>query len=379
MNRQSMIHRSERGATALFLVIFSAVLLTVITVSFAGMMVNEQSRSLDNVLSQAAYDSATDGVEDAKRVIVACQNGSAAACNAIAASNCDTTVAAGVVPSADPDGSIPIQSSVSGTGSNLEQAYTCVKVAMNSPNFIVSAPADQSVMVPLNAVANVAKIGIDWYQNGIDGTKPVGGFPITGCYGASLTALCSSTAWPAGAPPILRTQFILPGSTINNLSDLDTATGQSLFLRPNGDFASPSGVAAPVIPRYTLSPTSGGGINTPVTASCSSVTTYACHVDITVSVTPGSSFDYLRLNTIYANATVRITLYDAGGNIVDFNGVQPTVDSTGRANDVYRRVLSRLSLSQLVFPLDNALDIGGNLCKDYGLTTSGVLGGSCTP
>jgi len=72
---------------------------------------------------------------------------------------------------------------------------------------------------------------------------------------------------------------------------------------------------------------------------------------------------------------------DTGGtNIIKFKDVQPEVDSTGRANDIFRRVQSRENLYDTSFPYPDAtIDITGNFCKDFGVTDSQYIAGSCTP
>ncbi len=64
-----MVSKRQRGAVSIFAVVFSALLLTILTVGFIRLMVSAQQRAINNDLSQSAYDAALAGVEDAKRAV----------------------------------------------------------------------------------------------------------------------------------------------------------------------------------------------------------------------------------------------------------------------------------------------------------------------
>ena len=383
-------HNGEQGVTAIFLVIFAAILLSVITISFAQMMVREQANSLDNVLSQAAYDSATAGVEDAKRTIIACRNGNNQACNAIDAKACDTNY----VVTSTPRGQETLIQTSSGGGADLAQAYTCVKINMNRPDILRSVNVDQPIMIPLRAVGQITGVSIEWQQKGDLGgtvdTSQLGQF-ASACH-RSAANLCSTdpvTGW-GSAPALLSAQFILPNTPFK-LVDLDANNlGQTLYLRPfNIGAATTSLTVQPQ--RYTPSaaPIATGNPNLPTPAICnaglgSSYTGggYACKIMIGgLNIPAGSAVSFLRLSAFYRGAAVKVTFYN-GASTVGADGVQADVDSTGRANDVYRRIDSRLEFGDdSTFPLpQNAVDLGGSLCKDFGITTTGITTpSSCTP
>ncbi|MBR3320197.1 hypothetical protein IKG20_02740 [Candidatus Saccharibacteria bacterium] len=56
----------KRGATSIYVVIVTMLLLSVITASFIRIIIKEATKTTDDHLSQSAYDSALAGVEDAK-------------------------------------------------------------------------------------------------------------------------------------------------------------------------------------------------------------------------------------------------------------------------------------------------------------------------
>jgi len=112
---------------------------------------------------------------------------------------------------------------------------------------------------------------------------------------------------------------------------------------------------------------------------------YACTTTITLPNPVGGNANnrtaFLRLTALYNAAHYSIRL-KSGGNYVNFNRVQPEVDSTGRANDVFRRVEARVELKgDFTYP-EAAIDMQGNLCKNFTVTDAedGFNGTtSCTP
>ena len=80
---------------------------------------------------------------------------------------------------------------------------------------------------------------------------------------------------------------------------------------------------------------------------------------------------YLFLRAIYGATHVRVELL-SGGNVVDFNGVQPSIDSTGRAGDLFRRVEARVELGDnglggAAYP-QAAVDLNSDFCKAFAMS-----------
>lgn len=397
----SYMNRKEKqvGAVSLFVVIFAALLMTIVTVSFVQLMVKEQEQATSNDLSQSAYDSAQSGVEDAKRLLVldqACRNNTAPGtvnCTAIESSltpvagqsdtSCDTLSKAGLVGETNNE-TIIQQSESDANSASLNQAYTCVKIAVNTDDYKGTLSVNGSGIVPIRGVSQFDSVEVSWFsKNDISSNTndPTIGFPSTG---ANVSLPPMGDKWQFNNPPLLRTQLMQMGGSFK-LSDFDDSqagnksNANTLFLYPsatglaNEDFALDA----------RRSPT-----NTPHQVKCNTSFVdgeYACQATIKLpSPIDGNVTDrnaYLRLTSLYNGAHYRVRLKN-GGNYVQFNQVQPLVDSTGRADDIFRRIQARIELTgDFTYP-EAAVDMQGNLCKNFTITDvdSGYKGSAtCTP
>lgn len=392
----SNLHRnSEKGATALFIVIFSILLMSTITISFLSLMVSEQQRSINDELSQSAYDSALAGVEDAKRAIVASRGTGPLASPAKTALS-DSQKPGGCqaigvyVNNTDPDlNETPIQSSSSSAGAELNQAYTCLKVNNLTDSFQANVEDQAVVLVPLRMADEINQIKISWQRaSDISGVL----------YTSTGTPLLTHTDWNTQkTPAMLRVQAITPTNSFS-LTDFDSAdTSSTIFLYPATTGAGEvSGIGLDMpgnrAGQLALSnkPEAVECINGSGLTNAININSYLCSVTIKLnsSVQQGSDISYLAIGSIYRETGIEVQgLMD--GKLVQFDGAQPTVDSTGRANDLFRRVEARLTLggegesgSGLggVIP-QYALDVDGSICKSFYVSVglSGEFGQKCQP
>ena len=119
--------------------------------------------------------------------------------------------------------------------------------------------------------------------------------------------------------------------------------------------------------------------NKPQQANCkpsfNSGEIYLCSAVLTIPNPEGGNASnreaYLQLASYYGATSYSVELIGSSGKPVEFQGVQPIVDSTGRASDLFRRVQARIYLtdggSKLPFP-ETALYVRDNLCKDFFVT-----------
>ena len=395
----SQKNNKQTGAVSLFVVIFAALLLTVVTVGFVQIMLKDQQQATVNDLSQSAKDAAYVGVEDAKRLLLlnqSCRDNTAAStvnCAAITSAltpapgqnetECNTLSQAGIV--GETNNETIIQKNIGDDDSaKLDQAYTCVKIGVNTDNYEDDLDMNESTVVPITGVGEFDSVEISWFsRSDVSSTTndPTVEFPTTGP-DVSLPPVGDS--WKYNYPPLLRTQLIQTGGGFK-LSELDDSQSGSrsnantLFLYPsatgveNTDFA----LDARRIPT-----------SSPQQIRCNATfddANFSCKATITLpSPIDGNTVNrnaYLRLTALYNGAQFSIKLKRAGADVF-FSGVQPEVDATGRANDVFRRIKARVKLSgEFEFPAA-AIDMTGNLCKNFSVTDreEGYQNlGDCTP
>lgn len=371
----------ESGAASLFAVIFSTLLLTILTAGFIKLMISDQQRATNNSLSQGAYDAALTGVEDAKRVIRAAQQGNASAANALSnyADNCNIIYKSGVVAGST-SGETVVRSDVLGAGKLFDQAYTCVKIHMDTPDFIYKSRKDESQVIPLRAKSDFNKIVLEWYRRDDEDNLDQKDATNPSVSGEALPK--EGAAWGSNTPSLLRAQLINPGEVFD-IGRLDS-TGATAFLKPWVTGVSPA-VASELDVASRSRATDGEAHNNGVDqAVCDKKfafsTAYSCKATLLVGGVSRSASQnaFLRINTLYKGASVRVSLMK-DDTIVKFDGVQPAVEATGRASNLFRRVEARLKIGDDFAYPENAVELINSLCKDFSVADNKYLSGSCKP
>lgn len=378
-------NNKQFGAVSLFAVIFATLLITIVTVGFVALMLKDQQEATANELSQSAYDSALAGVEDAKRALIRLQNSVGTPTfdsnlEAIRSQKCLSAVneLSGVGTIIDTTPEVQV---TSGSINKFDQAYTCVKITIDTPDYLGHLNKGASKLVKLSAVGNYNKIKIEWATNtDLGGTN----FVTT----SSAKQLIDS--WPLlqdrpvggkqSRPSIMRTQLIQYANSGFSLPNFDqspsgivpslpSASSSTLFLYP-----SPGSLPSPL--KFTLDRRGMNNVSSSlVSAKCTDITLiYACsqEIELPSDFITSDHTVYLNLTSLYAGADFKITLLNTVGGVVNFMAVQPEVDSTGRANDLFRRIKARIEgASTNNFPYPKAaVDIADGLCKDFAVTNS---------
>lgn len=380
--KNNMINK-QKGAVSLFVVIFATLLITIITISFAKLMTSDQRQATTADLSQSAYDSAQAGVEDAKRALLnymsVCSSGGPACDTArgnIDSTECNVSLTGIATPQ---NGEVMVQQS---TGDqDLDQAYTCVTIARNTDDYKGVLQANDSRIIPLTGTSAFDRVLIEWYTAGDMQSPSAVDLKATG----GTPPLLSQASWSVDKPSVMRTQMMQFGNGFM-LTDFDGggagSNANTLFLYPVGikGTVNTNIDEKSVVGRDTRKTPTGS----PVPITCSGNIAgggFACRAQLTLPapVNGGDRTAFLRLTSLYNKAHYRVTLSDStktcnqltrvGEGCVKFDNVQPQIDSTGRANDLFRRVQTRVEFGDPGFPYpDAAVQTTSSLCKNFLVT-----------
>ena len=387
--------QSKSGAASMFVVIFTTLLLGVITLSFVRIMLSEANQTTNYDLSQSAYDSALAGIEDAKVALLKyqeclntnsgsqeCKDAKDAMDAESSSENCD--IISDILNRPNDGTETIIQSEESTTANEtakaLEQAYTCVKIGTVNDDYLSAlSQTYRSKMVPIRTDgrnSEIASIELQWF-NSSDESKvsedsdtrysSKGSGTLTGNH-LGYSTLTSKTqndynfSESARYPSVLQFQLFQTSANSSGflLSDFDTNSGANtdrgtLLLRPSSSGTNAVANSGSV----GLAASSDKSINNPVDIKCATGT-YQCSVKIDVpranGATPSAARSenntFLRLALPYnaPETSFSIKLLDKNGNVIPFVGVQARVDATGRANDLFRRVEARLEMVDVYYP-----------------------------
>lgn len=386
--------QTKKGVASLYVVIFASILFGVITLSFVRLILNNATRSTDDDLSQSAYDAAMVGVEDAKRAVDLYFNRYGANYD-LFGGGCENFKMKGILGIGG-ENEVKVES----TG-NTEQAYTCVIIDNVVQDYRSTlTPDTRTRIVPLGVNAEhlneVTSIEFSWYSS-INGQeyKNLENFPQF------------TDANNAPVPPVVNLTLISMGTyfdyehansgyedatnSVGNFDGINPAIGgseginnTSVVLYPGSKFTGPA-----TLPNGTLIESSkddstinedyplvktigdmsaqGDANNThkPQRIECRNPkegAEFACTVTLSgynPFVSNGNAFLVVSMPYGQDYMDFQVKLYK-GSEVANFEGAQFRIDSTGRANDLYRRVETRLDLADIYFPVPM-----------YGLTITG--------
>lgn len=363
---------NESGLVSILTVILFTIFISIMVVGFIKIMTDEQRQTTDNDLSASALSAAQSGVEDAKRIISYCSESSnqGVPCdNMLNSANSPNECS---VFTSGPSQGIFNSAKISYDSTNtrvlvgdesFQQSYTCLTIDSKPRTVQKPLVAGKSTVIPLSMDA-LTDLDITWSDDsGSYGTRPV-----------QLNNFTPTTGWTDSTgtnprPPVLRAQIIpySPGSVDLNASEsasdtfffVSTSSGTSTSIARSSDTrGTPGNVrtgGAPIVYTSCTTPASQG---------------YSCTMKITGFTASPSEHYYLRLSLLYGSRADITISGQNSGTPVTFDGTQYVIDVTGRANDVFRRVSTRVSPAVYAAFPEYAVESSGPICKDIQVGTA---------
>ncbi|HUC89837.1 MAG TPA: PilX N-terminal domain-containing pilus assembly protein [Patescibacteria group bacterium] len=323
--------RKQEGMVSILVTIILLIVISLIVLGFAQIARRNQRQAVDRQLSTQAFYAAETGVNDARALIKAAISSGTAV-----PAKTDCTNGSGATAA--------FYSSLNPTLSAANNvSYTCLMVDtapvslryddIGSPSTVLPVQSDNGV--------NLDKIQLTWQTK--DGTST----PVTGCPNSASGVFSSTSVWTASGCGygILRFDLVPTGGTLT-MGGLQDNTMTS-FLVPVTSGGS-SSVAYPA-----ASPASRNA-NNRVATTC---TNSGCTMTITGLT---ASQYYMRLTSIYKDVKLQISATDSSNNQLKLQGAQAMIDSTGKAQDILRRIQVRVALTAS----------GGNQLADYAMETT---------
>lgn len=426
----------RKGAASFYVVAFSTLILVIIAASFAAVVVSEITRTSNDDLAQSAYDSALAGVEDAKLAFYNYRNclkdSNISNCSDIIdimrnpEKSCYMTGRILGRLGSDEEKEVTIQES--NVPNNMYQAYTCVKIDTllsnykstlneSNPMRVMTARfgskndeiADQDGVVNAN---RIKRVKISWFSDSNSASYPILGYN---------NILSSRVVFPSISgtivPPTI-SLAMLQTATEFNLSDFETTVGETtdrgmIYLVPTDNtsvargskednyIGAFSGGQNYISKSALLKSNDKTAKNLPYVVYCKEGSDYFCEAtielpepvdgernnDTFVFITslpygkPETDFmleffcdanDPCSTQTIVGEDGAEV---EGDSDLAYLDGVQVEVDSTGRANDLFRRVEVRLEGSDaFALSLMGPLELFGDgdsdsLVKNFAVTS----------
>lgn len=336
---------NQDGVVSIIVTMLIMLLLTLIVLAISQNANREQRQAIDRQLASQAFYAAETGINDVAKYLYENPSPPVPIRNT---TNCDPA-ASGV-----PNNNLTADGIVK---------YTCILYDKQSKTIELSKVgiADSKIVFiePVNDLGGfvpLTDITISWDDSTLGGSART-----TGC-----TFAGSSPALPASLPANcevggLRISLIKDAATRDAIN---RGTYTAFFL-PKGT-AGGSGITA-YIPEPPAPNTDNQGVI--ASANCNSAPPpRKCSMRITAI--PGLARQYLHLRSLYKEVDVTISGRIAGGIEARFANAQIMIDSTGKANDVLRRIQVRIPAQAQSTTAPFSLQTADAICKLYNVTAS---------
>lgn len=355
---------NEDGFAALVIALVLIVVLSLTTIGFIQLMSSNEQTALSKQLSSQAYYAAESGINDAEQAYAAGYTIPKAQCNNSNVVNTE----AGFQYLETPD-----------VNSSTNTGVTCLLMNPTPSSLIYGAiTSSQPTVVEMQGCSTGASASASsacGYGSGVNaGTINITWQDANDTNG--LTSSCSSLYPQAGGSQnwtkqnILRIDLIpVSGSVLNRQSLIGSA--YTAYLCPDNTSGGASvNVAA------QLGTNSGQILDSACTPVSGSGAPYNCTTKLNVAGLNNSTY-FLIMRAIYSNnIQATITMQDSSTNTLDIGDAQLLVDSTGKSQNVLKRIQVRIPETD-EYDMPEAV-IQGQVCKQLGLLPSNALIGSST-
>jgi len=341
----------QLGMASILVTMVLMVVMSLIVLGFAQVSRSNQRAAIDNQLTKQAYYAAETGVNDyAKKIrTYLTNNPNNPDLNALNKISCDTKnqpLAYKGIASSSLNGTTDVQ-------------YTCVLVTANPTSLSYSSVSSTKV-IPINSSTTINSLTINWQTTQTNIANPTVNCPSA----LAIGQLPNKTNWTCGLG-ILKIDLVPVTGTIafqNLMADNMTA-----LLVPTNSGSTGTGMVS-----YTATTVNqyGSFVNqgAEVAAKCDT-----SNCSVTISGLNSTNY-YLRVSTIYQFAAIQVAGYNSSSSSTQLPlvGAQVMVDSTGKAQDILRRVQIRIPVNSTAASstFDAAIQTTLSLCKQFETSTT---------
>lgn len=342
----------QQGFAALIVAITLVVILSLLTVGFAQLMRNEQNQNTNRQLSDQAYYAAETGINDATMALQS-YKGAKTYCGAVNNTQDPTNAANTTVKQYLSNQSI-------GPSSNPNSPqWTCLLI-YPAPTSLQYGDVDTTVPTTFITSAQdssgtaqpITKLVLSWSDSTHNASPTF--MPSSGI--SNNTAFPPNGTWSSSVG-VLRTAITpLPAAALtSNALDQNTFT---TYLYPNKNTVTP--LTPKSVPYTATNNAAQGQI---VDGNCDSTVNPRCSIVITFGAgLPAGEPILFNLRSIYNPSSLTITAFN-GSTQLNLIGAQAVIDSTGRAQNVLKRIQVHVPVKTSYDYPGFTLDSVQSICK----------------
>ena len=341
------LKNDQRGLAALTITLFILIVLTLVMLAFSQIARREQRQSLDRQLSDSARNVAESGINDTIRYVRDPANQIPLETMDYKRDDCSEPLPSTISSTLDDD-----------TGGNAVLRLSCI-LFDRAPSTLEYSAIDtyrgELISLRTSEGPSPNSVTFEWHDTD-------GGSIFTGCAqagdAAALITYPTKETYSANCDAGMLKLLFMPVNNDGSITREELVDDSfSVYLRPvNGSPGSGNTVS---YQRHANGPNTQGFV---VPADCGSG---KCKV--TINNIPTFSGLYLRISSIYNNSATTITGATAANPAARFSEAQIMIDSTGRANDVLKRLQARVPLYERYDTPRYVLESMNGICKRLGV------------